>query len=53
MHPFLTTFDINIQALARESVQSLLGLLKAAKIKSQKVIIPFELIERESVLTYP
>ena len=49
MHPFLTTFDINIQALAKESVQNLLGILKATKIKSQKVIIPFKLIERESV----
>ena len=49
MHPFLTTFDINIQELAKESVQNLLGILKATKIKSQKVIIPFKLIERESV----
>ncbi|MFR1049326.1 MAG: LacI family transcriptional regulator, partial [Streptococcus salivarius] len=42
-------FDINIQELAKESVQNLLGILKATKIKSQKVIIPFKLIERESV----
>ncbi len=52
MHPFLTTFDINIQELAKESVQSLMGLLKSTKNKSQKVIIPFKLIERESVLTH-
>ncbi|WP_371317854.1 substrate-binding domain-containing protein, partial [Phascolarctobacterium faecium] len=50
--PFLTTFDINIQELAKESVQSLMGLLKSTKNKSQKVIIPFKLIERESVLTH-
>ena len=52
MHPFLTTFDINIQELAKESVQSLNGLLKSTKNKSQKVIIPFKLIERESFLTH-
>lgn len=49
MHPFLTTFDINIQELGKKSVLRLLALLKDAKSKSEKVTIPFKLIERESV----
>lgn len=40
MHPFLTTYDINIKELGKESVQRLLDLLKNPRIR---------LIERESV----
>ena len=49
MHPFLTTFDINIKELGKESVQRLLDLLKNPQTKAQKITIPFRLIERESV----
>lgn len=49
MHPFLTTYDINIKELGRESVLRILDLLKKPKTKAQKITIPFKLIERESV----
>lgn len=49
MHPFLTTYDINIKELGKESVLRLLDLLKNPKTKAQKITIPFKLIERESV----
>lgn len=49
MHPFLTTYDINIKELGKESVQRLLDLLKNPQTKAQKITIPFRLIERESV----
>lgn len=49
MHPFLTTYDINIKELGKESVLRLLDLLKNPKTKAQKITIPFKLVERESV----
>lgn len=49
MHPFLTTYDINIQELGKESVRKLVAILKDKKTEPQKVTIPFHLIERESV----
>ncbi|MCE2259206.1 LacI family transcriptional regulator, partial [Streptococcus thermophilus] len=49
MHPFLTTYDINIKELGKESVQRLLDLLKNPQTKAQKITILFRLIERESV----
>ena len=49
MYPFLTTYDINIKELGKESVQRLLDLLKNPQTKAQKITIPFRLIERESV----
>ena len=49
MHPFLTTYDINIQELGKESVRKLVAILKDENIEPQKVTIPFHLIERESV----
>lgn len=48
MHPFLTTYDINIKELGKESVLRILDLLKNPKTKAQKITIPFKLIERES-----
>ena len=51
MHPFLTTYDINIKELGKESVQRLLDLLKNPQTKAQKITVPFRLIERESVST--
>ena len=51
MHPFLTTYDINIKELGKESVRRLLDLLKNPQTKAQKITIPFKLIERESVST--
>ena len=49
MHPFLTTYDINIQELGKESVRQLVAILKDENTEPQKVTIPFHLIERESV----
>ncbi|MCE2244003.1 LacI family transcriptional regulator, partial [Streptococcus thermophilus] len=49
MHPFLTTYDINIKELGKESVQRLLDFLKNPQTKAQKITILFRLIERESV----
>ena len=49
MHPFLTTYDINIQELGKESVRKLVAILKDENTEPQKVTIPFHLIERESV----
>ena len=51
MHPFLTTYDINIQELGKESVRKLVAILKDDETEPQKVTIPFKLIERESVTT--
>ena len=49
MHPFLTTYDINIQELGKESVRKLVAILKDEETEPKKVTIPFHLIERESV----
>lgn len=49
MHPYLTTFDINIQELGKQSVSELLALLKDKTTEHHKVTIPSKLIERESV----
>ncbi|GBG97431.1 LacI family DNA-binding transcriptional regulator [Lactococcus termiticola] len=50
LHPQLTTFDINIIQLGAAAVQQFLSLSNKDEEKAdeQKIIIPFELIERES-----
>lgn len=51
MHPYLTTIDITIQELGRRGTQSLIAQLKnkADLTTSMRIVIPHELIERETV----
>jgi LacI family transcriptional regulator len=48
IHPYLTTFDINITQLGHRSVQKLLHLLADPDDFKEKVTVPFELKVRES-----
>ncbi len=48
MHPFLTTFDINVTRLGAASVGKFLDLLNSTSHYHEKTVIPFELILRES-----
>jgi LacI family transcriptional regulator len=48
IHPYLTTFDINITQLGHRSVQKLLHLLADPTDFKEKVTVPFELKVRES-----
>lgn len=51
IHPYLTTFDINVAHLGETSVNKLLELIKAKdQPLSQKILVPFSLKKRESVL---
>lgn len=50
IHPYLTTFDINVNNLGRTSVRRLLQIIRTPKmVFSEKIIVPFLLKERESV----
>ncbi|MGX7008359.1 LacI family transcription regulator [Lactococcus chungangensis CAU 28 = DSM 22330] len=48
IHPYLTTFDINITQLGHSSVQKLLHLIADPDDFREKVTVPFELKVRES-----
>ncbi len=48
IHPYLTTFDINIRQLVHRSVQKLVHLLAYPDDFKEKVTVPFELKIRES-----
>ncbi|MCJ1974520.1 LacI family transcriptional regulator [Lactococcus piscium] len=48
IHPYLTTFDINIRQLGHRSVQKLVHLLAYPDDFKEKVTVPFELKIRES-----
>lgn len=48
IHPFLTTFDINVARLGAASVEKFLNLLNEKPDYHEKTVIPFELILRES-----
>lgn len=48
IHPYLTTFDINIRQLGHRSVQKLVHLLAYPNDFKEKVTVPFELKVRES-----
>ncbi|MFS1663886.1 LacI family DNA-binding transcriptional regulator [Streptococcus sp. zg-JUN1979] len=51
VHPYLTTFDVNVEQLGQSSLRRLLELIKSSKtFYSEKIIVPFRLIERESVV---
>lgn len=47
-HPYLTTFDINVNSLGRTSLRQLLAIIKHQE-QNEKVIVPFTLKKRESV----
>ncbi|WP_019805593.1 LacI family DNA-binding transcriptional regulator [Streptococcus mutans] len=49
LHPYLTTFDINVNRLGRASLNCLLEKVQKCQSKDQKVIVPFTLKKRESV----
>lgn len=50
IHPYMTTFDINVANLGRTSFRRLVELIKSPdKAITEKIIVPFTLKERESV----
>lgn len=50
IHPYLTTFDINVENLGRTSFRQLLDIINAnEQTLSQKILVPFSLKKRESV----
>ncbi|WP_159561512.1 LacI family DNA-binding transcriptional regulator [Streptococcus halichoeri] len=50
IHPYLTTFDINVENIGQTSFKQLLELINAKDGQlSQKIVVPFTLIPRESV----
>ncbi|WP_057491331.1 LacI family DNA-binding transcriptional regulator [Streptococcus orisasini] len=49
LHPYLTTFDINVSSLGRLSLHRLIEKIKDSQTQNEKVIVPFTLEERESV----
>lgn len=48
LHPYLTTFDINVNSLGRTSLRRLLAIIEKEE-QNEKVIVPFTLKKRESV----
>lgn len=50
IHPYLTTFDVNIENLGRTSLRHLLSIIKSPdEVSHETIIVPFILKERESV----
>ena len=50
IHPYMTTFDINVANLGRTSFRRLVELIKSPETAiTEKIIVPFTLRERESV----
>lgn len=49
LHPYLTTFDINVAQLGQTSFIRLLDIIDGRKQPSTEVIVPFTLKERESI----
>lgn len=49
IHPYLTTFDVNIKSLGRSSLHRLLEKILNKDAQVEKVVVPFTLMERESV----
>lgn len=47
--PRLTTVDIPLERMGRESGKLLLSLIKGEKIKEKKIILPCKFVEKESV----
>ncbi|QEY06209.1 LacI family DNA-binding transcriptional regulator [Streptococcus ratti] len=49
LHPYLTTFDINVNRLGRTSLSYLLEKIREDQSGNQRVLVPFTLKECESV----
>lgn len=50
IHPYLTTFDIHVEHLGQSSFKRLLTIIKSKnEERSEQIIVPFTLKERESV----
>lgn len=49
LHPYLTTFDINVEHLGRNSVSYLIKKINQEELLVSSVTVPFHLKERESV----
>lgn len=49
IHPYLTTFDVNIAALGRTSFTRIFEKIQTKLDENAKLIVPFGLVERESV----
>lgn len=49
LHPYLTTFDINVAQLGQMSLMGLIERIKGKRSVSTELIVPFTLKERESV----
>lgn len=50
LHPYLTTFDVNIASLGRSAFGRIFEKIQHKMDENAKVIVPFVLKERESVL---
>ncbi len=48
--PSLTSVDISPYRLGEHAMQMMLGLIKGEKQAPQSILVPFEIIERNSVL---
>ncbi|HEP2988131.1 TPA: LacI family transcriptional regulator, partial [Streptococcus pyogenes] len=50
IHPYLTTFDINVENLGKMSFKQLLDIINSNEQNlSQTIFVPFSLKQRESV----
>lgn len=49
IHPYLTSFDINISSLGRVAFERILALVQKKAKNQAKVLVPFSLKKRESV----
>ncbi|MDG3141389.1 LacI family transcriptional regulator [Streptococcus suis] len=50
IHPYLTTFDIHVDHLGESSFKRLLTIIQSKnEVRSEQIIVPFTLKERESV----
>lgn len=50
LHPTLTSVDIHIEQLAQQSLKYLLKNMKNKKSRQKQIVVPYTLVERESVM---
>lgn len=48
LHPYLTTFDINVKSLGQTSLKLLIDAIKKENKKNTRLLVPFIIKERES-----
>ncbi|MCE4957346.1 LacI family DNA-binding transcriptional regulator [Macrococcoides caseolyticum] len=51
-HPYLTTLDIDVSQLGHEAVKMLIRQINGENTANTKIVVPHELIERETVIEY-